>query len=325
MAPVLLTCAALLAAVLSSPALAYETDQISERLADLEDSERLADAKVAEWLRFALDRTNEQTRCTASVESTRRVLARTIYDRLAFPTYVKGRGELAGLGYGAFAAWLETDPRVDRRMVEDDVDIYDRLRPRDSLVLGTVGICSTIKLGGVLMGTDKPDHFWAQGYEYLLASREGRAEERALRWGVASERGRYGLATSGVFSYADLAANWAGYQFYKGLLGEESPMQLGEDGCVVERRPFQWAEWLDDAVDEALNPPIYRKSVGEAVRAQLEVERDALCSAYAEWGPEAAARRDAIAGQDALLAPQAPARVDEWRLDSLCGGTAGAR
>ncbi len=310
-----------LCGALSTPARAYETDQITDRLVELQDSGIVADDEVDRILAAALEQTNRQTGCHSSVKETRRLLAESIYDIASFPTYVHGRGELAGLGYGAYAAWLETDARVDRRPFVKFGDIYDLLRPTDSLVLGTVGVCSTIHLAGILMGTDKPDHFWSQGYEYFLASRRGRADERAMRWGTLSERGQYGLATSGVFSYADLAANWEGYQFYKALLTEDSPLELGEDGCVVQTRPFRWVDWITDAVDEAVNPPNYGKVVRAAVQERLLSERDNVCQAYTTWGPEVMRRRaQVVAEQASQLVPTTPPRLDEWQLDSLCKG-----
>ncbi len=309
---------------LLGPALAhaYETDQLTDRLLPLRDAALDADERVDELLIRALWKTNQQTQCKATVERTRRVLAEDIFKQTAFPTYVPERGEFAGLGYGAYAAWLETDPRVDRREHGAFDDIYHDLRPRDALVLGTVGVCSTVRIANILMGTDKPDHFWAQGYDYYMASKRGRQTDRAVQWGTASERGGYGLLTSGVFSYADLAANWDGYRFYTQLLTPESPLQRDADGCVVLATPFRWVDWIDEAVDEVYNPPNYRPSVGEAVRAQLAEHRAQLCADYAVWGPGVNARRASVIAQAAEhVSPNAPAPVDEWQLDALCAGT----
>ncbi len=317
-APIALSMSLALTALLPSAA-AYETDQITDRLLPLRDAGVEADGEVARRLSAAIQRTNQQTGCRATTEVTRRTLAEKIYDQMAFPTYVKGRGELAGLGYGAYAAWLETSPSVDRRSVEYYGDIYARTRPQDSLVLSTVGVCSTILLAGRLMGTDKPDHFWAQGYEYLLASHHGLNDDDAIAWGDASEKGAYGFATSGVYSYADLAANWEGYQFYKALLTDDSPLERGGDGCVVLARPFRWADWITDALDEVLNPPQYVERVETAVRAQLAGERTTLCAAYKVWGRTAEAQRaKVIVAEAPHLSPLAPPREDEWQLDALC-------
>jgi hypothetical protein len=246
------------------------------------------------------------------------VLASTVYAVTAHAKYVRGRGELEGIGYGAYAAWLETGS-LSRRTFERQDDIYGDLAPHEALVLGTVGVCSTVRIGGVLMGTDKPDHFWSQGYEYLLASGHGRKDARAIAWGTDTERGQYGLLTSDVFSYADLYANWQGYQFYKQILQKGSVFERGADGCVEQAHPWNWADWLDDGADEVINPPVYGPHVRESVQARLWRERDEICAGYADWGPAAALRRSQVEAREiAHVGAKAPVRRDEWGLDALC-------
>jgi hypothetical protein len=62
------------------------------------------------------------------------------------------------------------------------------LTATQALVLGSVGVCATIELAGVRMGTDKADHFWAQGYEY----------ERNSRWGGAGREVGHAERARGV-------------------------------------------------------------------------------------------------------------------------------
>ena len=70
--------------------------------------------------------------------------------------------------------------------------------------------------GRVAIGTDKLGHFFAQGYEYFeKAVLEGKGVDAAVAYGKSTEEGKYGLGTTGVYSYADLEANKAGYNFYK--------------------------------------------------------------------------------------------------------------
>lgn len=300
-------------------ALAYETDQITRRLAPLADAAPAANAEVDRMLAEAARRVNETSGCAWKDPATRKLLAFEIYRVTAHAEYVPDRGELAGFGHGAYAAWLETAPNVERRTFLDRSDIYGDLTPVEALVLGAAGVCSTVNLGGVLMGTDKPDHFFSQGFEYLVLSRFGKNDARALAWGTASERGPYGLLTSDAFSWADLYANWQGYQFYRSLLTEGSVLGRDADGCVTQTRPWSWAEWLDDAADEALNPPVYTPEVGVAVRGRLARERATVCLEYAAWGPDAAARRAELFPREAARATsKAPARQDEWGLDTLC-------
>ncbi|MBL1278781.1 MAG: hypothetical protein COA33_000790 [Fluviicola sp.] len=66
------------------------------------------------------------------------------------------------------------------------------------------------------VGTDKLGHFFAQGFEYFEIARE-KGVEAALMYGIRTELGKFGLRTTGVFSYADLEANEDGLKFYQDL------------------------------------------------------------------------------------------------------------
>lgn len=115
-----------------------------------------------------------------------------------------------------------------------------------------------IKVGAELIGPDKIDHFFDQGYSYWTKSEYGTNDMAAKKFGVESEYGWYGILSAGVFSFADLRANWAGYQFYKFLFnGEKAHFLISVDGIVTILRPFDWAEHVDWQFDELKNPSIY--------------------------------------------------------------------
>lgn len=118
------------------------------------------------------------------------------------------------------------------RDLRDDRGIYGRLSPTESLIVGTVGVCSTIRLAGALLGTDRPDHVFAQGYKYAGEGRWSAAPRRAIVWGTG-----HGLQTSDGFSCADFHANRRDYAFYADLLRPESVLQRGRDGCVSAAEP----------------------------------------------------------------------------------------
>src|SRR5688572_3779953 len=100
--------------LVSSLALAYETDQLTQRSEPLEDILDLANDKMNAMLAEAVAKANKETRCEAPPATTRQVLARSIFQIVSRDTYVKGRKGLEGFGYGAYSAWLETGP-VKRR------------------------------------------------------------------------------------------------------------------------------------------------------------------------------------------------------------------
>lgn len=302
-------------------AFAYETDQISRRAEPLEDITDAANAEANRLLDHAVEVTNRLTSCAAPRDKTWRTLAAQVYRVTSGSEFIPDRGELNGFGHSTYSAWLET-AEVSRRTFPGDASIYGDIDPTEAFILGAAGICSTVRINGVLMGTDKPDHFFAQGYEYLLASRYGRDDAAAVAWGTRSELGIYGLLTSDAFSWADLYANWQGYQFYKGMLQKGSVFELDEEGCVTRAHPFDWREWLDDGADELVNPPVYTDHVAEVVRARLHRDRRAICEGWSEWGPPAMDRRTQVVAREQVhVSARAPERRDEWGLEQLCTAT----
>src|SRR5436190_7679438 len=82
----------------------------------------------------------------------------------------------------------------------------------------------TVRIYGTEFGTDKIEHFLQQGYDYykiyqneIAAGRTSEAgESKAVKWGRMTEQTYFGLLVAGVYSNADLVANYAGMKFYLG-------------------------------------------------------------------------------------------------------------
>ncbi len=249
----------------------------------------------------------------------RRAVARQVFHLAATNTHVPRRGPIRGMGAGRMAALLEQVDGVERRAFDDRSDIYGDLTWWHSVILRAVGACSTIRLHGVDVGTDKVDHFVEEGFVYFRVSRWGADPDRALRHGTRTERGTYGLVTSKAFSFGDLAANHAGYRFYAGLLGPESVVGRDAEGCAVRTRPFTFAEWVEPTWDEVLSPNVYTRLVQRGLDRTLDAREDALCASYAAWaeGHEAwLAEILATPGPD--VRGRSPARVDPFRLPERC-------
>ena len=124
----------------------------------------------------------------------------------------------------ALELWVVSNKDIDRIPKYNYVeDVYDRqsiYAPK----LRFFGIWSkavdpTINVNGVYFGTDKLSHFLGSGYEYfskyLNMKRNGmgghEAELYAIRWGLVMEKTILGLWPVGIFSFADLEANYQGF------------------------------------------------------------------------------------------------------------------
>ncbi|MDQ6786970.1 MAG: hypothetical protein M3033_09200 [Acidobacteriota bacterium] len=153
-------------------------------------------------------------------------------------------------------------------------------------------ISSTVNLYGAQFGTDKIAHFFQQGYSYYKIYRRAfadgatpeKASEKAVRWGRASERTFYGTLVSGVYSNADLCANFVGMKFYLNLTRD---IKIGDNTkpavLVLENGIWKFNEnsdirqnvikpFISNHLNEALNPSIFivglRSFVRRTVRKQ---------------------------------------------------------
>ncbi len=151
-------------------------------------------------------------------------------------------------------------------------------------------ISPTVNLYGAQYGTDKIAHFFQQGYSYYKIYKRGLANgltpdaatKRAVRWGQMTERTFYGTLISGVYSNADLCANFIGMKFYLNLVraikigNETKPAVLlikngfwtfNENGDLRETliKPF-----LSNHLNEALNPSIFVKDLRSFVRRTVK-------------------------------------------------------
>jgi hypothetical protein len=138
----------------------------------------------------------------------------------------------------------------------------------------------TVRLYGLDLGTDKIGHLFQQGYEYLsryedaLAKGvdEASARAAAVKYGVLTELGLYGVMLTGVYSNGDLAANYAGLKFYRNLFHE---IRIGDQTIapILVRDGVHWIinpdrdnpdvlkPYITEHLNEAFNPSKYMFNV----------------------------------------------------------------
>ncbi|MBA3632748.1 MAG: hypothetical protein H0W58_08075 [Acidobacteria bacterium] len=152
-----------------------------------------------------------------------------------------------------------------------------------------IGISSTVNLYGAQFGTDKIAHIFQQGYSYYKiynrASADGltpeQAADKAVKWGKLTERTFYGTLISGVYSNADLCANYAGMRFYQGLtqhirIGNSTKpaVLLLKNGIWTfnenaDLREILIKPFISDHFNEALNPSVFVKGLRSFVRRSV--------------------------------------------------------
>ncbi len=312
----------------STLAFAFETDQYNlppVPLADIGD-------EVAEYteqnVRRAIDRVNNQIAVRlacledqserggcGSDETERQRLA----DLRSEDTMIREVFKLLGGGVPPFTnsgSWMEKHRfRVQpARFKTSYADSIFRTAPFDYLT-----ISATVRLYGFEFGTDKIAHFFQQGYGYYRSFQKSRAkglterqaERKAFKGGVFSEDTYYGTLVGGVYSNADLAANFAGMRFYENLthevlLGTERrpPILVIRDGRWqfnenIDVRDSLLRPFLSNHLNEARNPSVYFNLFG--FRSFIRgVVRKQACPEWRERFP-GTSKAEFVAETDSLL------------------------
>jgi hypothetical protein len=105
--------------------------------------------------------------------------------------------------------------------------IYRDIDYLEGFSLNIKELSDVVNINGHLVGLDKAGHFFAQGWQYFeLTQYEEHTLDQAMQWGKEQEAGKFGYTTTGIFSFADLAANLNGWRFWnKVLLKTKDPLK----------------------------------------------------------------------------------------------------
>jgi len=223
---------------------ATEVDSFTDRNIQLTDSSGRINQITNELFREAVKAANDNDEvCEKSI------LYQEIYNKMG----------------GFLWAELETrileDTTIDKRYFTRENSIYGDLGFFQFLPHYLVEMGSLINIKGHLVGVDKIGHFNGIGYHYFeIAYLEGLGVEEALKYGESYERGFFGLVTTGVYSYGDLAANYLGMKFWLQVIGNDPAKSFVscEGTKWVLNKTFYWEDYIDSSVDEAINCNKYR-------------------------------------------------------------------
>ena len=218
---------------------AYETDQFSHRLQPLEDSTELLDGRVNESIANAI-------RDWRGPRNDRRVV-NAIYRDIGGRHWVD-----------RIERWAMQSEQVDRLTLDRYDSIYHGHPLWATRVAGLFGVGPTIKVNDVLIGSDKLGHFVSQGRKYWRRYQRSGDEGQAAEHSAYTERALFGQMTTGVYSNADLVANYEGHRFFRSLFEDDivpgkPAILLWRGDHWVMQRSFTWADHVNVYWDEALN------------------------------------------------------------------------
>lgn len=219
----------------SFKARAYEVDNFSERNIPRKDALSVMDHEINWILDKAASETNKESKNYCSFAQLRQEIIRWI------------RPDPAGI----LEIWANHTSQIEQTSGNIKNSVYSNVTFTDSPALWLVGIGSSMKIGDLMVGTDKIGHFFMQGLDYYDRVSAGKNLDLVLQQDHG-EDGAWGM--TGVTSYADMSANYAGYLFWNSLVRGSDPYFK----CVVgqgwvKQKEFTWKNYVTAAWDEGIN------------------------------------------------------------------------
>jgi hypothetical protein len=154
--------------------------------------------------------------------------------------------------------WAMKSEEVERLQPSRRESIYQGHPLWATRVAAVFGVGPTIKVNEQLIGSDKLGHFLSQGRKFYRRYLKYLDEAKAAEHSAYTERALFGQMTTGVYSNADLVANYEGLLFYRSLFedniipGKPAILAWTGENWVIQRS-FTWADHVNEYWDEALN------------------------------------------------------------------------
>lgn len=216
-------------------AVAYEVDNFTERSVPRKDALAVMDHEINWILNKAASETNKESKNYCSFAHLRQEIIRWIHPDPA----------------GILEIWANHTSQIEKTSGSIKKSVYANVTFSDSPALWFVGIGTSMRIGDFMIGTDKIGHFFMQGLDYYDRVNAGKDLDLVLQQDHG-EDGAWGM--TGVTSYADMSANYAGYLFWNSLVRGSDPYFK----CVVgkgwvKQKEFTWKTYVSAAWDEAIN------------------------------------------------------------------------
>ncbi len=230
----------------------------NKSIEDLEDSNSLVISRTNQLLKEKLTQINNQNDCS---EMDEKELYRSLQE--IFANHSKGKLVKDIL-------YTENYP-VMRIPLEDSIygswSVFNGyLLGRKKAAKSPLALAPLIRLGDVIVGTDKLEHLFGMGFQYFdRYYLRGHSLKRVLKRGIFFEKTILGgnILATGVFAYSDLAANFNGMRFWNSMLqkrddilGQEhnqGPYLSCESAKWVQIKEIDFTAFLDLSSDESIN------------------------------------------------------------------------
>jgi hypothetical protein len=244
-----------------------EVDQFTRSNEELFDSAEIINSKANEYLRDAI----------ANLNSTNNNCDETkLYKELrkSFGNHINGD----------FTKFVIKDSSVPKRHIPITESIYKNWNSWNGFILGSpiyrksgIALSDLVRVGDNVVGTDKFEHLFGRGFKYFSSYYlKNKSINDTINTGITQEKLIYGGLNieTGVFSYADLSANFNGMRFWNSILNKRADVLSPEHRLptIIECRQTQWVQvnqldfrnYFDKTMNESFNCSKF--SVKESVK-----------------------------------------------------------
>lgn len=242
--------------IVSLPSFAAEVDQFSKRFYPLVDSSSLINDVANAYLLKSIDEANKSHhQCNEKI----------LYKKMRnyFSNHLKGEVTIFSI----------KSPLVDKIKLKIKQSIFKEWDLKTGMLLGhpftdtsKIVLSPLLKIGDQVIGTDKFEHLFGRGFAYFSDYYlKNKSLEQTLNSGYIQEKIVYGgnFIATGVFSYADLSANFNGMRFWnnvllkrKDIMEEErkiGPYVICENQKFELHKKIDFKYYFDASHDEAIN------------------------------------------------------------------------
>lgn len=224
-----------------------ETDNFTRRFERIQDSTEVLNREMNRKLILALEDANKKEIPCTDHTQLRLTVKKYIYEEDYFY-----RGALENF------ALKSKDIQKHQVLVSQSVykDVFQY-----NFGVQMFGLAPSIKLNDVYIGTDKLGHFINEGFSIFKRYIDSKDRNNMMDSVHHEEKLTFGDAVTGIYSYADMAANYKGFLFWEKLTRTEQPYFT----CQVTNGKSKWSynqafkfqDFVDEAWDEGINCSIF--------------------------------------------------------------------
>ena len=230
----------LILSVLASRCFASEIDSVTPRRVALEDSRSQINAIFEQRIKEGVEKANQQRISIQVVgdlelpvvgdycdeDDLYRELRKAIFDSRSASWGLKG--------YDLDKQLRDLLRRQSYSLSLND-SIYRDIDYLEGFSLNLKELSDVVRIEGNLIGLDKLGHYFAEGFHYfVMTTLADKPVYDALAWGKEKESGLFGYTTTGIFSFADLVANFNGMRFWNKVLHKRDDPLKGFIGNLFD-------------------------------------------------------------------------------------------